>query len=144
MTPSNSTISLPLRRQETHGLPPTQTMVSAPHYRPLYQMHPAASSHTLTSDVASETSTLAQSYREPELADSIPIDYNLWSQQQLAFQAGGHPSYPYGFDYSMADDASIDYSLSNPDTRESINSSNGLKVCSKHSRSWVRFSVFNC
>lgn len=116
MTPSNSTISLPLRKQEGGGMPPPdQIMVSGgPHYHPMYQLPPANSSHTLTSDAASETSTLAQSYREPEFLDphsAMPIDYNLWSQQQLAFQQQQQHMgvYPYGggFDYNMPDDASI-------------------------------------
>ena len=133
MTPSNSTISLPLRKQEGDGLPPGQIMVSAPQYHPLYQMNPTHSSHTLSSDVASETSTLAQSYREPELGEAVPIDYNLWAQQQqiLAFHnshsQGGHhgglPMYhPYGnFDYSMPDD---DASM----VASSINTTNTIGV----------------
>lgn len=106
MTPSNSTISLPLRKIESSGLPLPQHMVSsAQGYYPLYQTNPSSSSHTLNSDV-SETSTLAQSYQEPELSD-VPIDYNLWQQQQLAFQ-GGHLGYGYNnFGYSMPDDASM-------------------------------------
>lgn len=110
LTPSNSTISLPLRKQQPHTLPEAPSMVSAPHYpHAPYPMHPTSSTPTLSSDVASETSTLAQSYREPELADTISLDdYNLWAQQQQ--QLGFPPAYGYPQhypDYSMPDDASL-------------------------------------
>lgn len=110
VTPSNSTISLPLRKQEVHGLPTTQQLAPISQYPPhMYQMHPRNSSHTLTSEVASETSTLAQSYREPEYLDTMSSDYLAWQQQQQFAYQNSHPSaYGYGnYDYNMADDASM-------------------------------------
>lgn len=107
-TPSSSTVSLVLRKQPgSHGMPMTQSLAPAPQYHPLYHLDPASSQHTLSSDAASETSTLAQSYREPESLDPLPVDYSLWQQQQLAFQ-NAHAVYPYShYDYSMPDDASM-------------------------------------
>lgn len=127
MTPSTSSVSLPLRKQEGNGM--AHMVSGAPHYHPMYQLQPADSNHTLASDTASETSTLAQSYREPEFLDqyAVPIDYKLW-QQQLAFQQQqqqqqqqlGVYQYNGGFDYSMPDDASI--------VASSINTGNTIGV----------------
>lgn len=144
MTPSNSTMSLPLRKVEGSGLPTTQSQHMPPpppqyHTQP-HQMypihHPTNSTHTLASDTASETSTIAQSYREPEFFNpslqGVSSDYLVWSQQQQASQfayqqpSQPHPVYGYGaaghnnFDYSMADDASL--------VASSVNTGNTIDV----------------
>ena len=126
-TPSNSSVCLPLRKVDgAEAMPPPHQSIAptAQHYghhhqHPLYHhLPPQHSTNTFSnsssSDLASETSTLAQSYREPEYS-SVPMDYHMWQQQQqqlLAFQQqqqqhAGYGGYGAQFDYSMPDDASI-------------------------------------
>ena len=101
MTPSSSTMSLPLRKPEGHDfVSGYQTQV--PYMNTMYQG--GHSTFTLASDVESETSTLAQSYHEPELGENVPMDYNFY-MQQLGYE--NQPGYGYpNLAYTMPDDRS--------------------------------------